>query len=258
MFGFFWNKKDNKKEAETKEAESKEDELKKLAIINTFLNDFVLIEGGEFIMGDAGLNNAPPHKVTVISFYMQASTVTQEFWEAVMGNNPSDDKTWKDNPVTNISWNVCQDFIKRLNVLTGKKYRLPTEAEWEYAARGGKLSNGFKYAGSDDINEVAWYNVNSNDKLHPVKEKKPNELGLYDMSGNVWEWCQDWYSDYRLNEAYAKNPVGPDGGTEKVIRGGCWDSSAVDCLVADRYHKLPGSGIGRAIGQGFRLLSPVE
>jgi len=255
MFGFFWNKKDNKKEAEAKEAEAKEAEIKKLALINPFLFDFIFVEGGEFIMGDDCVHNATPHKVTVSSFYMQASTVTQELWEAVMGNNPSEVKTWKDNPVTNVIWDDCQKFIKKLNAITGKKYRLPTEAEWEYAARGGKLSKGFKYAGSNDINEVAWYNENSNGKIHPVKEKKPNELGIYDMSGNIWEWCNDWYADYRLNEAYSKNPQGPDGGVLKVVRGGSWSNNAVNCLVARRFswnHDF------RFNDEGFRLLSPVE
>ncbi len=237
MFGFFWNKQSI---------------LKK---IQHLLNDFVLVEGGEFIMGDDKLPNVPPHKVTVSSFYMQASTVTQELWELVMGNNPSEDKTWKDNPVTNVNWHECQEFIKKLNTLTGKKYRLPTEAEWEYAARGGKLSKGYKYAGSNDINEVAWCHENSNGKIHPVKEKKPNELGIYDMSGNVWEWCNDWYADYRLNEAYSKNPQGPDGGKHKVIRGGSWYDYAEGCLVADRSSWLPD---GRHCSVGFRLLSPVE
>ncbi len=201
-------------------------------------------------MGDAELDNAPPHKVTVSSFYMQKTEVTQEFWELVMGNNPSKDKSWKDNPVTDVSWDDCQVFIKKLNSISGKKYRLPTEAEWEYAARGAKLSKGYKYAGSDDVNEVAWHSGNSNNKIHPVKEKKPNELGLYDMSGNVWEWCNDWYGDYRLNEAYAKNPQGPDSGTYRVMRGGSWYFSAEDCLVAYRDY---GSD-----SVGFRLLSPAE
>ncbi len=206
-------------------------------------------------MGDEKVNDAPPHKVIVDSFYMQASTVTQELRELVMGNNPSKDKTWKDNPVTNVSWDDCQKFIKKLNTLTGKKYRLPTEAEWEYAARGGNQSKSFSYSGSNDINEVAWYNQNSNGKIHPVKEKKPNELGLYDMSGNVWEWCNDCYADYRLNEAYSKNPQGPDGGKRKVIRGGSWGSDAERCLVASRGNWLPDYGNDH---EGFRLLSPVE
>jgi formylglycine-generating enzyme required for sulfatase activity len=186
---------------------------------------------------------------------MQASTVTQGFWELVMGYNPSEDKCCKDNPVTDVSWSHCQKFIKKLNSLTGKKYRLPSEAEWEYAARGGKLSKGYKFAGSDDANEVAWHDGNSNGKIHPVKEKKPNELGLYDMSGNVWEWCNDWYADYRLNEAYAKNPQGPDSGTYRVIRGGSWYFSAVSCLVARRDYAFPDI---RDNYSGLRLLLPVE
>jgi formylglycine-generating enzyme required for sulfatase activity len=227
----------------------------KLAAISPFIADFVLVEGGEFMMGDANMGNAPLHKVSLDSFYIQTSTVTQEFWELVMGNNPSKDKSWKDNPVTNVSWDDCQAFIKKLNSISGKNYRLPTEVEWEYAARGGKQSKGYKYAGSDDVNEVAWHTGNSNSKIHPVKEKKPNELGLYDMSGNVWEWCNDWYGDYRLNEAYAKNPQGPDSGTYRVIRGVSWYDFAEFWLVAGRSRGDPDS---RDSGEGFRLLSPVE
>ncbi len=205
------------------------------------------------MMGDANMGNAPLHKVTVSSFYMQASTVTQEFWELVMGNNPSSDKSWKDNPVTHVSWYDCQEFIKKLNSITGKNYRLPAEAEWEYAARGGKLSKGYKYAGSDNLDEVAWYYGNSNKKNHPVKEKKPNELGIYDMSGNVWEWCNDWYCEYR--DQYIKNPQGSDIGKYRVLRGGSWDFSAVNCLVA--YYDYGDPDYRLDIG-GFRLLSPAE
>ncbi len=184
---------------------------------------------------------------------MQKTEVTQELWEAVMGSNPSSDQTSKDNPVTYVSWDDCQEFIKKLNSLTGKKYRLPTEAEWEYAARGGKLSKGYKYAGSDEINVVAWHSGNSNSKVHTVVEKKPNELGLYDMSGNVWEWCADWYEDYNLKEQ--KDPKGPATGDTKVLRGGSCRNYAEDCLVARR---LYGSPDFRHDLRGFRLLSPVK
>lgn len=213
------------------------------------LLEFVKVEGGTFTMGIG--NEA--HQVELSSFYMQKAEVTQELWEAVMGSNPSEDKAWKKNPVTNVSWDDCQKFIKKLNKITGKKYRLPTEAEWEYAARGGKLSKGYIYAGSDELDEVAWHAENSNSKVQHVAEKKPNELGLYDMSGNVWEWCADWYGDYRLKAQ--KDPIGPDNGSFKVIRGGSWNYFAENCLVAYRYRRYPDF---RYFNLGFRLLSPVE
>jgi formylglycine-generating enzyme required for sulfatase activity len=217
--------------------------------------EMVFVEGGEFIMGDAEFEDAPPHKVTVSSFYIGKYPVTQAQWEAVMGNNPSEFKNCENCPVENVSWYDCQEFIQKLNAKTGKTYRLPTEAEWEYAARGGKRSKGYKYAGSNEIEAVAWYYKNNENKTHPVGQKSPNELGIYDMSGNVWEWCNDWYGDYRLNEAYAKNPQGPDSGTCRVLRGGSWGSGAGGCLVADRDSGRP-DGWGDNLG--FRLLSPVE
>jgi formylglycine-generating enzyme required for sulfatase activity len=217
------------------------------------LLEFVKVKGGTFTMGSKALEDATPHKVKVRTFYMQKTEVTQELWEAVMGSNPSSDQTSKDNPVTDVSWDDCQEFIKKLNSLTGKKHRLPTEAEWEYAARGGKLSKGYKYSGSDDLNEVAWYYVNSNDKVHPVAKKKPNELGIYDMSSNVLEWCADWYGDYNLK--VLKDPNGPTNGTFKIMRGGSWDDSAERCLVARRDYGYP---VGRSKYGGFRLCSPVK
>jgi formylglycine-generating enzyme required for sulfatase activity len=213
------------------------------------LLEFVKVEGGTFTMG----NGNEANQVELSSFYMQKTEVTRELWQAVMGSNPSSDKAWKDFPVTGVSWHDCQKFIKKLNAITGKKYRLPTEAEWEYAARGGKLSKGYKFAGSDEIDEVAWHSGNSNSKVHPVAEKKPNELGLYDMSGNVWEWCADWYGVYRLKAQ--KDPIGPDNGSARVIRGGSWSSDAGGCLVAYRNYRFPVNGFS---SEGFRLLSPVE
>ncbi len=223
------------------------------------LLEFVKVEGGTFRMGDENISEAMPHEVEVSSFYMQKTEVTQELWEAVMGSNPSLDKSWKENPVTNVSWDDCQKFIKKLNSITGKQYRLPTEAEWEYAARGGKLSKGYKYAGSDNLDEVAWHSENSNRKIHPVAEKNPNELGLYDMSGNVREWCNDWYAEYRIKPK--KNPKGADNSDCRVVRGGSWyavefarDYSA-HCLVAKRACSNPDKIEPQ---NGFRLLSPVE
>ncbi len=230
------------------ESEAKPDKAK----IEKLL-EFVKVEGGTFTMGDENLSDATPHEVEVSSFYIQKTEVTQELWEAVMGSNPSQNKSSKDNPVTNVSWNDCQEFIKKLNSLTGKKYRLPTEAEWEYAARGAKQSKGYKYAGSDNLDEVALHSENSNQKIHPVAEKKPNELGLYDMSGNVVEWCNDWYGDYRVK--FIKNPQGPDNGETRVFRGGSCFCGAGYCLVADRVYGRPDY---RLVNLGFRLLSPVE
>jgi formylglycine-generating enzyme required for sulfatase activity len=222
------------------------------AIIEKLL-EFVKVEGGTFTMGSDQIKDATPHEVELRSFIIQRTEVTQELWQAVMGSNPSKDKSWKDNPVTDVSWEDCQAFIKKLNSITWKKYRLPTEAEWEYAARGGRLSKGYKYAGSNNLDEVAWYNGNSNQKIHPVAEKKPNELGLYDMSGNVWEWCNDWYGEYRLK--LKNNPQGPDNGNDRVMRGGSWGYDAVFCLVAIRDDRDPDY---RYDFGGFRLLSPAE
>ena len=195
----------------------------------------IKVEGGTFSMGatseqgsDAYDDEKPVHSVTLSDYYIGETEVTQELWEAVMGSNPSEFKGNNlsfftgnnQRPVESVSWNDCQEFIKKLNQLTGKEFRLPTEAEWEYAARGGKYSRGYKYSGSNNADEVAWYDSNSGSKTHPVKTKKDNELGLYDMSGNVWEWCNDWYGDY---QSYSQtNPTGPSRGERRVLRGGSW------------------------------------
>ncbi len=197
------------------------------------------VQGGTFTMGatpeqgdDAGNGEKPAHEVTVSDFYMGDTEVTQELWKAVMGSNPSLFKG-SDLPVEFVSWDDCQEFIQKLNALTGRTFRLPTEAEWEYAARGGNKSMGYKYAGSNDIDEVAWYGGNSGGKTHPVKGKMPNELGLYDMAGNVYEWCQDWYGDYSSNAQ--TNPQGAGKGSFRVLRGGSWFYYyARDCRVSCR------------------------
>ena len=134
-----------------------------------------------------------------------------------------------------VSWEDCQTFITKLNQMTGKNFRLPSEAEWEYAARGGKKSQGYKYAGSNNVADVAWYDGNSGMGTHPVATKAPNELGLYDMSGNVWEWCQDWYGSYSSNAQ--TNPNGPDSGDNRVSRGGGWGHIGWDCRVSKRNPK---------------------
>jgi len=153
-----------------------------------------------------------------------------------MGSNPSRFKG-ENLPVENVSWDDCQAFIRKLNELTGQTFRLPTEAEWEYAARGGIKSKGYKYAGSNTLNDVAWYYGNNGEKTHPVGSKSSNELGLYDMSGNVWEWCQDWYGSY--SSSSQTNPSGASSGSIRVYRGGSWYNNAGSCRVSYRYGGNP-------------------
>ena len=201
--------------------------------------EMVWVRGGTFRMGatseqgsDAYGNEKPVHSVTLSSFYIGKTEVTQALWKAVMGSNPS---CWKgDNlPVECVSWNDCQEFIRKLNALTGLNFRLPTEAEWEFACRGGNNSRGYKYSGSNYIDNVAWYRDNSGDKTHPVATKSPNELGIYDMSGNVNEWCNDWYGGYTSGRQ--TNPKGPYDGSRRVLRGGSWNI-ARDCRSSLRCH----------------------
>ena len=203
----------------------------------------VYVEGGSFDMGatseqgsDAYDNEYPVHSVTLSGYYIGKCEVTQELWEAVMGSNPSNFRGAQ-NPVESVSWNDCQNFIKKLNSLTGRTFRLPTEAEWEYAARGGNQSRHYKYSGSDNIDDVAWYNGNSGDNTHAVGTKTANELGIYDMSGNVCEWCSDWYGDYSAGAQ--TNPQGPSSGSRRVLRGGGWGYNARSCRVSFRYNRDP-------------------
>ncbi len=199
--------------------------------------NMIRVEGGRFQMGasekdtDAYSDEKPQHWVNLSDYYMGETIVTQALWKAVMGTNPSAFKG-DNNPVEQVSWNDCQEFIKKLNEKTGQTFRLPTEAEWEYAARDGNKSKGYKYAGSNHAEEVAWFEDNSGEKTHPVKTKKPNELGLFDMSGNVCEWCQDWYGDYSNSEQ--TNPNGALSGSARVNRGGSWYRGAWRCRVSDR------------------------
>jgi sulfatase modifying factor 1 len=195
----------------------------------------------------------PAHSVTLGDYYIGETEVTQAQWRAVMGKNPSSFTDCDECPVEKVSWNDVQDFISKLNSRSGgARYRLPTEAEWEYAARGGSLSKGYKYAGSNNPDDVAWYNSNSGSKTHPVKMKKSNELGLYDMSGNVYEWCSDCYSDYSSGSQI--NPTGPNTGDTRVSRGGSWCLSAAYCRVSHRYDHEPDY---RFDYLGFRLASSV-
>ena len=220
--------------------------------VNGVTFKMVAVEGGTFTMGataeqgsDADTNEKPAHQVTLSSYSIGETEVTQALWVAVMGSNPSYFTGNLQRPVERVSWNDCQTFISRLNDLTGKNFRLPTEAEWEYAARGGNKSQGYKYAGSNDINTVAWYGSNSGATAQPVATKAHNELGLYDMSGNEWEWCQDWYGSY--SSGAQTNPTGPSTGSGRVFRGGCWGNGARHCRVSYRAFKYPtytGSGLG--------------
>ncbi len=213
----------------------------------------VLVEGGWFDMGsNDGLSDEKPiHRVYVNSFYIGKYEVTQKQWKEVMGNNPSHFSGCNDCPVENVSWNDIQDFLKKLNTQTGRKYRLPTEAEWEYAARGGNKSNGYKYSGSNNIADVAWYGTNSNNTIHNVGQKKPNELGIYDMSGSVWEWCSDLYDKEYYTKSLEKNPQGPTSGTSRVLRGGSWFDIDYICRTADRGWSKPRSFRHNYLG--FRL-----
>lgn len=200
----------------------------------------VFVEGGTFKMGsddsEAYSWEKPVHQVTLNSYCIGKYEVTQELWEVVMGSNPSHFKGAR-RPVEQVSWDDCQVFIRKLNSLTGKNFKLPTEAQWEYAARGGKKSRGYKYSGSNTIGDVAWYTDNSGNKTHDVGTKIPNELGLYDMAGNVCEWCSDWYGDY--SSSSQTNPSGPSSGSYRVSRGGSWCYIARRCRVSNRNCSTP-------------------
>ena len=205
--------------------------------------EMVKVEGGTFMMGatsemkNPNSNEKPVHQVTLTNdYYMGKYEVPQALWQAVMGSNPSEYKG--DNlPVETVSWNDCQKFISKLNSLTGRMFRLPTEAEWEYAARGGKESRGYQYSGSSNISDVAWYDENSGSKTHPVGTKQANELGIYDMTGNVLEWCSDWYSSY--SSSSQTNPTGSDSGSARVSRGGGWFNDASYCRLSVRFYYTP-------------------
>lgn len=217
--------------------------------------DMVEVRGGTFSMGATSEQGSdydyeksvPVHSVTLSSYYIGKTEVTQALWRAVMGNNPS--RFEGDNlPVDCVSWGDSQVFIRKLNALTGQNFRLPTEAEWEFACRGGNNSLGYKYSGSDNIDNVAWYDGNSGDKTHPVATKSANELGIYDMSGNVEEWCSDWYGDY--SSGAQTNPKGPESGSYRVYRGGGWNDNAWCCRSSFRYYISPSF---RFIILGLRL-----
>ncbi len=224
--------------------------------------EMVPVEGGTYRMGataeqggDADGDEGPVHEVTLGGFAIGKYPVTQALWEAVMGDNPSRFAGDPRRPVERVSWDDCRAFIEELNAeldmpdASGRRFRLPTEAEWEYAARGGKRSKGYKYSGSDNLDEVAWYGGNSGGATHPVGQKKPNELGIYDMSGNVWEWCGDRYGEYPCGAQ--TNPTGPGSGGYRLLRGGGWGLIASYCRVSCRSDNRPGYGGGSL---GLRLV----
>lgn len=225
------------------------------------------VEGGTFWMGaqstnpsgqnydsEAYDNERPVHQVTLSSYHIGKFEVTQELWQAVMGSNPSYLTDYSQHPVEQVSWDDCQAFITALNELcagqlNGKQFSLPTEAQWEYAARGGNQSHDYKYSGSNTLGNVAWYYSNSGSTTHAVGTMTPNELGLYDMSGNVDEWCSDWYGSY--GSSAQTDPTGPASGSDRVHRGGSWSSIfAGYCRVSDRNYGNPD---GRSCCLGLRL-----
>ncbi len=200
----------------------------------------VLVEAGIFNRDISNPLSAEKkmRTVSVDSFYIGKFPVTQNEWLEIIGNNPSN-FIGDSLPVEQVSWNDIQTFLEKLNAKTGKKYRLPTEAEWEYAARGGKKSKGYNYSGSNNIEDVVWYSGNSNHQTHPVGTKKPNELGIFDMTGNVWEWCKDWYEDNYFKNSVHNNPKGPETGVERVLRGGSWVNYADGCRISNRSWDKP-------------------
>lgn len=234
-----------------------EDEYGGSVIIDKHFDiDMVKVEGGTFIMGcrdkndtDAENDELILRRVTLSTYYIGKYEVTQAQWNAVMNDTKVNKSKNGRYPVFNATWDDIKTFIKRLNKKTGRKFRLPTEAEWEYAARGGKYSIGFIFSGAAEPDSVAWYDNNSDNRLHPVGQKDPNELGIYDMSGNVWEYCSDWYDDYRGNNL--KNPAGPSKGDYHVIRGGSWNTQRHTCRSTYRQDNSLQSPIPDI---GFRLV----
>ena len=237
---------------------AREEELKQQQAIFTVDGvsfEMVFVQGGTFTMGctieqgsDCFDEEKPAHQVTVNSFNIGKYAITQAQWKALMGNNNPSGFKGDNLPVENVNWYDVQEFIRKLNAHTGKNYRLPTEAEWEYAARGGNKGGGYKYSGSNNINDVVWYISNNGNKTQPVGTKRPNELGIYDMSGNVLEWCNDWYEDY--SGLSRTNPQGPPSGTNRVLRGGGWSSGAQHSRISIRYQRTPDFRFNNI---GFRL-----
>lgn len=233
--------------------------MKKFAVENVSFN-MIPIEGGSFYMGafsddkNAYIEEKPRHQVTLSSYYLGQTLVTQELWQLIMGYNPSYLKG-PNRPVESVDLADCKKFIKKLGSMLHVKFRLPTEAEWEYAARGGQLSKKYLYAGSDDLDKVAWFYNNSDSVTHEVATKEPNELGLYDMMGNVNEWCSDWYATSYYSISPSFNPQGPFLGKYKVIRGGSFVERMKNCRISFRSYLWP---TGMASTIGLRLAMNME
>ena len=227
----------------------------KYITVNGVAFEMIAVEGGTFVMGateeqgkDAENDEYPSHNVSLNDYYIGKFEVTQALWNAVMEKGLG-----SNNPIDNVNWDDCQAFIHKINKMTGLHFRLPTEAEWEYAARGGNKSKGYKYCGSNNIKDVCWYVTNSSNKSQAVGCRLPNELGIYDMSGNVYEWCQDYYGKYVDDEQ--TNPAGPVQGSDRVRRGGSWFNVANDCRVSYRSSLAPTI---RSSNSGFRLVLDVD
>jgi len=218
--------------------------------------EMVFVEGGTFVMGnDAGNTDAKPaHQVKLTDFLIGKYELTQSQWNAIVDSNPSKVEC-AECPLSDMSWVQLQEFIEKLNKRTGKKFRLPTEAEWEYAAQGGKKSKGFQYSGSDSIAELGWLDFNSGAKAHPVGLLKPNELGLFDMNGNAWELCEDWYDPKYYKRSPTENPVNTKPAKYRVSRGASWMSPPHYCQRnyrnTDHPHHKRGNG-------GFRLVMELK
>ena len=230
-------------------------QAKKTVTVGGITFNMIKVDGGTFTMGATAEQGKavdpqekPPHKVTLSGYYIGEFEVTQKLWKAVMGNNPALFKG-DNRPIEMVSWMDCQEFIKKLNALTGLKFRLPTEAEWEYAARGGAKSKGYKFSGSNEAGNVAWCEDNSDKQSHDVGQKQPNELGIYDMCGNVWEFCADAFVPY--TEASQTNPQNAKADASTIVsRGGGSGSSAWGCRVSYRSGDTTAL---RYFGNGFRL-----
>lgn len=230
-------------------------ELEQLRIFQELESDMIFVQGGSFTMGatreqesEAWDDEKPAHQVTLNSFYICKFEVTQELWQAVMGNEETLKLTEKKKPIFGVNYEMCIRFLYKLNSMTGKNYRLPTEAEWEYACRGGNQGRGYKYSGSNNVSDVAWFSGNAHSKVFNVGMKLPNELGLYDMSGNVWEWCSDSWGEYDKKSQI--NPKGPNSGERMVLRGGSCAWDAFNCRVSRRFNA---SSFYDGSDYGFRL-----